>query len=88
MLRLSDLGALLARPDSTKPFTIHSDARSHVVGAVLIQESEDGEHLICYWSHKLSSADKNYSMTKRERLILSMAIKDIRHILGYRVIGL
>ena len=76
---------VLARPDFTRPFTVQADASKNAIGAVLTQESDDGEHPILYVSRVLTSAERNYSTTEKECLALLWAIKKLRPYLeGYK----
>ena len=69
---------------SSKPFIIDADASGNAVGAVLSQ-AEDApggvEHPIAYYSHTLSPAERNYSVTRKELLAMVMAIKNWRYFL-------
>ena len=59
------------------------------MGAVLTQQHDDGEHPIVYISRVLSDAEKNYSATERECLVLVWAIKKFRPYLeGYNFIAI
>ncbi|GFY01311.1 retrovirus-related Pol polyprotein from transposon 297 [Trichonephila clavipes] len=55
---------VLKLPDFEKPFELLTDASSIGIGAVLNQE----QRLVVYASHKLSSAERNYTVTGRECL--------------------
>lgn len=70
---------LLTHPDFAKHFYVQCDASDIGIGAVLFQKDDvDGEHPIAYFSHKLTPAQKNYSVTERECLAVVMAIKKFR----------
>ena len=74
--------ALLQAPvlkfaDYSKPFVLETDASSDGLGAVLLQEGEDGKlHPIAYGSQSLTKAEKNYHSGKTEFLALKWAIMD------------
>lgn len=57
---------ILRHPDFNQPFYVQCDASDVGTGAVLFQKDESGgEHPIAYFSHKLTSAQRNYSVTER-----------------------
>ena len=72
--------ALLKAPvlkfaDYSKPFVLETDASSDGLGAVLLQEGEDGKlHPITYGSQSLTKAERNYHLGKAEFLSLKWAI--------------
>ena len=74
--------ALLQAPvlkfaDYSKPFMLETDASSDRLGAVLLQEGEDGKlHPIAYGSRSLTKAERNYHSGKTEFLTLKWAITD------------
>ena len=74
--------ALLQAPvlkfvDYSKPFVLETDASSDGLGAVLLQEGEDGKlHPIAYGSQLLTKAEKNYHLGKAKFLTLKWAIMD------------
>ena len=74
--------ALLQAPvlkfvDYSKPFMLETDASSDGLGAVLLQEGEDGKlHPIAYGSQSLTKAERNYHSGKTEFLILKWAVTD------------
>ena len=75
---------VLARSDVSKPFYVQCDASGSALGAVLVQEYEDGEHPILYISRALNSAERNYTTTERECLALVWSLKKLRPYLeGY-----
>lgn len=70
---------VLRHPNFNNTFYIQCDASDVGIGAVLFQEDETGgEHPIAYFSKKLTSAQKNYSVTERECLAVVMAVKRFR----------
>lgn len=71
---------VLVMPDYSKPFFIACDASDVAIGAVLAQEIDGFEHPVAYFSQKLSSSERNYSVTERECLAV---IRSIEHFRGY-----
>ena len=74
--------ALLQAPvlkfaDYSKPFVLETDASSNGLGAVLLQEGEDGKlHPTAYGSRSLTKAERNYHSGKTEFLTLKWAVMD------------
>ena len=72
--------ALLQAPvlkfmDYSRPFVLETDASSDGLGAVLLQEGEDGKlHPIAYRSQSLTKAERNYHLGKTKFLTLKWAI--------------
>lgn len=65
-------------PDYSKPFIIQCDASNHGIGAVLCQQSEEGEQPIAYLSRKLNERERKYSTSERELLSIVYAIEKFR----------
>ena len=67
---------VLAAPDFSCQFKLAVGARDAAIGAVLLQECADGiDHPICYFSRKLSKAQKNYSIIEKELLALILSLQ-------------
>lgn len=76
---------VLAQPDFSKKFSIQCDASDVGLGAVLFQENSEGnEQPIYFYSAKLTSAERNYSVTERECLAVVKAVQKFRpYVEGY-----
>lgn len=76
---------VLAQPNFQKKFYLQCDASNTGIGAVLFQKDEkDKEQPIYFYSSKLTTSEKNYSVTERECLAVVKAIKKFRPYLeGY-----
>ena len=68
---------MLAYPDFTKPFQIHTDASHYQLGAVISQEGKP----IAFYSRKLNDAQTRYTTTERELLSIVETLKEYRNIL-------
>lgn len=68
-------------PDTSagKTFVIHTDASDYAVGAVLLQDQGNGGLQPCaYYSKKLNSAERNYSVGDKEMLAMKLALTEYR----------
>ncbi|GFH56268.1 hypothetical protein CTEN210_12744 [Chaetoceros tenuissimus] len=73
---------MLAFPDFSKKFTIHTDASDLQLGAVISQEGRP----LAFYSRKLSQAQKNYTVTEKELLSIVETLKEFRTILlGFEI---
>ena len=70
--------ALLVLPDNKGKFILTTDASCIGVGAVLAQLQEGKEKVISYFSSVHNSAQKNYSTTEQELLVVVSAIEHFR----------
>jgi len=69
------LAPILVFPNWQKDFHIHVDASLIALGIVLAQEGAgDIDHPISFSNRKLSTAEKNYTMTEWEGLAMVYAL--------------
>lgn len=66
---------ILSCPDFTKPFSLHCDASSYGIGAMLTQDFDGIEKPIAYMSKSLTGPQRNYSITERELLSVVISIE-------------
>ena len=66
---------ILRLPDLSRPFILRTDASDVGLGAVLLQEFEDGLFPISYISRKLLDRETRYSVMERECLAVTWAVK-------------
>jgi len=65
---------VLHTPDFSKAFELWTDASTHGIGSVLMQDG----HPVAYESRKLSSAEYNYTTTEQELLAVVHSLKVFR----------
>jgi hypothetical protein len=74
---------MLAFPDFSKPFDIHTDASDVQLGGVI---SQDGKP-IAFYSRKLNPAQRNYTVGEREMLSIVETLRAYRNILlGQKIV--
>ena len=67
---------VLLAPDFDKCFKVAVDASDVGIGAVLLQEDNNGiDHPVCFFSKKLNKHQKNYPTIEKECLALILAIQ-------------
>ena len=70
-------GAVLVFADFKKPFQLETDASKEGLGAVLLQESDDGQyHPVAFTSRELKGGEPKYHSTKLEFLTLKWAVTE------------
>lgn len=69
---------VLACPDFTLPFEVHTDASDYGVGGMLSQVVNGVEHPVAFMSRSLTGPERNYSVTEREALAVLTALEHWR----------
>ena len=64
---------MLKLPDFSKPFVMEPDAFNLALGAIIMQEYNDGFHTIAYFSKKYLPAERNYVPHNKELLAIFKA---------------
>ena len=59
-----------------KRLIIKTNAFNHTTAAVIIQEIEGGLQPLGFMSKKMTSAEQNYTITKKEMLAIIQAVKE------------
>ena len=68
--------------DWKRPFHVHVDASSIVLGIILAQPRDKGiDHPIAFARRNLSSAERNYTTIEREGLAMVYALQKFSHYL-------
>ena len=67
---------ILAFADFTKPFKLHTNARTIGLGALLYQEQDGKDRVIGYASRALSKGESHYQAHKLEFLTLKWAVTE------------
>ena len=65
---------MLTQPNQDKPFIIKTDTSEWAIGYSLFQTIDNKIHLIAYNSRKLTAAEINYPVYKKELLAIKSAI--------------
>ena len=68
---------ILRLPDLSRQFILRTDASDIGVGAVLLQQYEDGTFPVAYASKKLLKREQNYSVIERECLAYSLRSQEV-----------
>lgn len=69
---------ILACPDFTLPFSVHTDASDVGIGGMLTQIFDGEEHPIAYYSRSLNRQERNYSATEKEALAVVNVVEHFR----------
>lgn len=77
---------VLATFDPRADKRLESDASNYAIGGALHQKDADGDwHPICYFSRKMSDAERNYTVYEQELLALVECLKEWEHWLNRNV---
>ena len=74
---------VLAAPCLDEPFKIQVDASQVGAGAVLLQEKDNIDRPVCYFSKKFNSYQLNYSTIEKEALALIWALQQFEVYIGF-----
>lgn len=70
---------VLRPPDFDREFTIQTDASDVGIAGILTQTDDEGhEHVVCYFSKKLTKGERKYTVTERECLAVLRSIEYFR----------
>lgn len=69
---------VLRSPDFTQEFVIQTDASDVAIAGVLTQSQEGRECVISYYSHKLTTPQRNYHPAEKEALAALLSIEAFR----------
>ena len=67
---------ILAHPNPTRQYILHTDASGFAIAGVLSQEQTDGSvRPVAYYSHKMGPSERNYKVTEQELLAIVRAVQ-------------
>ena len=72
---------ILKLPDFSETFILQTDASEVGLGAVLLQESEEGKMPVAYASRKLLDREKKYAVVEKECLAIVWGISKFQRYL-------
>jgi hypothetical protein len=75
-------GPVLALPNPSRPFVVHTDASGFAVGAVLMQDQGKGLQPIAFLSKKMLPAETRYPVHEQELLAIIHSLGTWRHYLA------
>lgn len=69
---------ILANPNFDLPFKIQTDASDMAIAGILTQENEGKEHVVAYYSRKLTTPQRSWKAAEKEGLAALEAIEKFR----------
>lgn len=69
---------ILANPNFDRPFKIQTDASDMTIAGILTQEDQGAEHVIAYYSRKLTTPQRSWKAAEKERLAALESIEKFR----------
>jgi transposase InsO family protein len=69
---------VLTYPDTSKPYTLYSDASDTCVGSILVQEVDGVERVVQYVSHQLSGSQLNWPTIEKEAYAIIYSLVKLR----------
>ena len=69
---------VLALPDFSEPYEVHTDASDFAIGGVLMQEG----HSVAYESRKLNDTERRYTVQEKEMTAVVHCLRAWRHYLA------
>ena len=70
---------VLAYPRTDRPYKLYTDASDYAVGAILVQEDEEGvERVIHYLSHTLDSVKRRWATIEKEAYAIVYTLQKLR----------
>jgi len=70
---------VMAYPDTSKPYKLYTDACDYAIGAILVQDDQDGvEKVIEYVSHQLSGPQLRWATIEKEAYAVIYALNKLK----------
>ena len=76
LVKLITTAPILAYPDFSKEFFVHTDASGNGLGAILYQAHGEDNRVVAYASRTLKPSEKNYHRSKLEFLAMKWAVTE------------
>ncbi len=70
---------VMARPNLSRPYKLYTDACDYAIGAILVQEADDGmERPVHYLSHQLDATQRKWATIEKEAYAVVYALSKLR----------